>query len=84
MAPGSNNTDYRHHSRLGPANPTPTAMLSPAERVTEIAEILAAGLMRLVASKSTPNSADTGDSLLDFSPSESGHPAQLRRRTSDG
>jgi hypothetical protein len=48
-------------------------MLSPAERIDEIAEILAAGLMRLRSRKSSPLSAAGGDSLLDCAAHPSGH-----------
>jgi hypothetical protein len=49
-----------------------TEPLAPEERVAEIGEILAAGLMRLEARKSSPISADCGDSSLHFSPDQSG------------
>jgi hypothetical protein len=39
----------------------------------EIGQILAAGLMRVLARKSSQTSAEGGDSSLDISPSESGH-----------
>ena len=44
--------------------------------IEEVGEILAAGLMRVVAPKSSQTSAERGESSLDFSPAESGHPAQ--------
>jgi hypothetical protein len=47
--------------------------LSAAERLDEIADILAAGLMRLRARKSSPLSRDPGESSLDFSPDQRGH-----------
>jgi hypothetical protein len=47
--------------------------LSAAERLDEIADILAAGLMRLRARKSSPLSRDRGESSLDFSPDQRGH-----------
>jgi hypothetical protein len=47
--------------------------LSAAERLDEIADILAAGLMRLRARKSSPLSRDRGESSLDFSPNQRGH-----------
>jgi hypothetical protein len=51
----------------------------PAEaRIAEIAEILAAGLTRLAARKSSPESADSGERLLDFSPDRSGHPTSRK------
>src|SRR5262245_18755177 len=43
------------------------------ERITEIAEILAAGLMRLWARKSSQISADLGESSLALSGQQSGH-----------
>jgi hypothetical protein len=43
------------------------------ERLDEIAEILAAGLMRLKAPKSSPLSADSGESSLDCLAHQSGH-----------
>ena len=39
----------------------------------EIAEILAVGLMRVLARKSSQTSARRGESSLDISPGESGH-----------
>ena len=45
----------------------------PITPSSEIAEILAAALMRLKARKSTPLSAHSGDSSLDFSPDRSRH-----------
>ena len=58
--------------------------LDPKGRVSEIAEIVAAGLMRLMARKSSPISADPGESSLDLSAAESGHPTPVGRRKSDG
>jgi len=45
----------------------------PAERLAQIAEILAAGLMRLRARKSSQISADCGESSVDFSRHQSVH-----------
>ena len=53
--------------------------MTPAERLDEIADILAVGLMRLRARKSSPLSPDPGESSLDFSPDQSGH-ARPRER----
>jgi len=54
------------------------------ERIAEIAEILGAGLMRLAGRKSSPNSCDSGESSLDFSPDQSGHPTSRKwERTND-
>jgi hypothetical protein len=68
--------------------------LTAEERLAEIAEILAAGLLRLQARqaehagparsvecglKSTQLSAHHGESSLHFSPIESGHPTRYER-----
>jgi hypothetical protein len=47
--------------------------LTSAERLDEVAEILAAGLMRLNARQSTSLSGATGDSSLDCAAPQSGH-----------
>jgi hypothetical protein len=44
-----------------------------AERLAEIAEILAAGLIRLRARESTDILAESGDSSLDCAGHQSGH-----------
>jgi hypothetical protein len=43
-----------------------------SERLSEIAEILAAGLTRLEARKSSRKSAEFGESSLHFTPDQSG------------
>jgi len=68
------------HSHTGPSPVFPDR-LTPSERLAELGEILAAGLMRLHARKSTPLSADRGDSSVDFLPDRSGHADAPRRRT---
>lgn len=61
--------------------------ISPATaaqiHIAEIAEILAAGLMRLMGRKSSPISTDTGESSLDFSAPKSSDPTQVDWRISD-
>jgi hypothetical protein len=47
--------------------------MTAAERLDEIADILAVGLIRLRARKSSRLSRDRGESSLDFSPEQSGH-----------
>ncbi len=47
--------------------------MTAAERLDEVAEILATGVMRLVARKSSTKQAGSGESSLDFVPSQSGH-----------
>jgi hypothetical protein len=60
-------------------NPLDPCHMTAAERLDEIADILAAGLMRLRARKSSPLSRDPGESSIDFSPDQRGH-ACLRER----
>jgi len=55
--------------------------MTPDERLAELGEILARGLIRLHARKSSPLSADRGDSSVDFLPDRSGHADAPRRRT---
>ena len=57
------------------ANPILPGRMTAAERLDEIADILAAGLIRLRARKSSGLSANHGESSLDFSPHQSGHGA---------
>jgi len=47
--------------------------MTGTDRIAELGELLALGLMRLHARKSSPLSADRGDSSVDFSPDRSGH-----------
>jgi hypothetical protein len=56
-------------------NPLVADRMSAAERLDEIAEILAAGLTRLCAKKSSGIAADCGESCLHFSPDQSGRGA---------
>ena len=58
--------------------------LDPPERLSEIAEILAAGVMRLAARKSSSISADRGESSLHFTANQSGDPTPVDRRMADG
>ncbi len=60
-------------------NPIDPERLSAAERLDEIAEILAAGLMRLRARKSTPLSAHPGESSLDCPAHQRSHAEALTR-----
>lgn len=54
------------------------------DRLDEIAEILAAGLIRLQQRKSSHLSPDGGESFLDFPVDQRGHPTPVDRRTVDG
>lgn len=56
--------------------------MTAAERLDEVADILAAGLIRLKTRKSRRLSADRGDSCLDFTARQSGHVPVNRRRKS--
>jgi hypothetical protein len=49
----------------------------PDTRMSGIAEILAAGLMRVLTRKSSGQGAVSGESSLDFSAKESGHPTPI-------
>jgi hypothetical protein len=60
-------------------NPLHPEEMTPAERLAEIAEILAAGLMRLRARKSTPLSAHPGESSLDCPAHQRSHAEALTR-----
>jgi hypothetical protein len=72
VAPASN-TRYTVNDGLGSWNPATAAFLSVAERHAEIARILAAGLMRLRAQKSSPLSPDGGESSLACLGQQSSH-----------
>jgi hypothetical protein len=61
-----------------------TDSLSADERLAEIAEILATGLVRLWARKSSQMSAQNGEFSLDISATQSGHPTPVNRRMLDG
>ena len=62
-------------------NPVKPAVLTAAERLDELAEILATGLMRLRARQSSALSPHEGESSLDCTGHQSGHADVL---TSDG
>jgi hypothetical protein len=66
---------------FGIASVAGTAMrpdLNAAERLIKVAEILAAGLMRLRARQSSSISADRGESSLDCAAHRSGHSNVLK------
>ena len=58
-------------------NPLKPDRMTAAERLDEVAEVLAAGLMRARARQSSPQSADRGDSSLDCAGHQSGDPNVL-------
>jgi uncharacterized protein Yka (UPF0111/DUF47 family) len=53
-------------------------LMEPAERLDEIAEILAAALMRLKLRKSSHLSAPSGESSLDCAAHQSSHADRLK------
>ena len=56
--------------------------MTAAERLDEIAEILAVGAMRLMARKSSRLSADSRDSSVDFTANRSVYGVENKRRNS--
>ena len=58
-------------------NPKRSSPDEAREPIAEIGSILAVGLKRLRARKSSDLSAETGESSLHFSPAESGHEPQV-------
>lgn len=68
-------------STLSSPNLINPALLSPADRLAELADILARGVIRLRARQSTGISADCGDTLLDCTDAQSVHGReQINRR----
>jgi hypothetical protein len=61
-----------HATGSGP-NPTRPDRMSPQERLSELAELLALGLVRLKTRQSSSLSREDGEGSLDFSPDRSGH-----------
>ena len=53
--------------------------MTPAERLAELGRILAAGLIRLNANKSSGLSADRGETSVDLSPPQSGNATRNER-----
>ena len=53
-------------------------LMSPDERLDEVAEILAAGLSRLRSRQSSALAADAGESSLDCAGDQSGHTNVLK------
>ena len=64
---------HQEHWRHGMQNALHPDRMTAAERLGELAAILAAGLIRLQARKSRQLSVDQGDSYLDLPPHQSGH-----------
>lgn len=64
---------------FGP-NPLSPDSMTAQERIAELGQLLALGLMRLHARKSSPLSPDCGDSSVDLLPDRSGDAAAPKRR----
>jgi hypothetical protein len=73
----------RNGTRSAVELPAETACCSPRDRMTEIAELLALAVSRMQARKASELSDHTGDSSLDTSAHQSGHPTFSKRRTTD-
>jgi hypothetical protein len=65
-------------------NPLHSNQISPAERLDEIGDLLAAAFIRLQHRKSSLLSRDGGESSLDFPVDQRGHPTPVDRRMADG
>jgi hypothetical protein len=65
-------------------NPLNPDLMTPAERLDEIAEVLATGILRVRARLRAPRGSTTEQVRVDFLPNRSGHvrpSGQRRRRT---
>ena len=63
------------------ANPLDPNRMTPAERLAELSQILAAGITRMFYGQSSSLSAPARDSFVDFSPPKSGgHRRKPRNR----
>jgi hypothetical protein len=62
-------------------NPLKPELMTTEERLAEICTILALGLMRLHARKSSELSTDRGESFVDFTCHQSMHATRSKRRT---
>lgn len=62
-------------------NPLHPRQMSAEERIAEIGQLLARGLVRLQARNASPLSADRGDCFVDFPAPQSGHADALERRS---
>lgn len=66
-----------NQTKLSGPNPLSPNRMTPAERLTELATILAAGLVRLRARQSSRVSGERENSFVDFTANQSGHAAEL-------
>jgi hypothetical protein len=71
--------EYWHHGTHNALHPS---RMTTAERLGELASILASGLIRLQARKSRQLSSDQGDSCLDLPHQRSGdEPVEIKTET---
>ena len=76
-------TSFRLHNPdccYAGANAVAPDLMTANERLTELGQILAAGLMRLRRRQSMSVAAPSGDYRLDFSPERSVHATARRRK----
>jgi hypothetical protein len=69
----------RPYATVTTAKPGPVNSIAADERLAEVGEILARGLIRLLSEKSSPLSADCRDSLVDLLADRSSHAAPTNR-----
>jgi hypothetical protein len=62
------------------SNPLHPDRMSAAERLAELAEILAVGVIRVHAQKSSSKSPENGEISLDLPPDQSGPATNTNRR----
>ena len=68
-------------SSASPPNWTPPERMTPSERLDELAQILSAGLRRILPDQSSSLSSPPSQTVIDFSPLKSGvHRRKLRNR----
>jgi len=65
---------------LAGANPLPADLMTAEQRLDEIAQILAAGLLRLRRRESKRQPSDLEKNRLDFTPDRSVHATTRKRR----
>jgi hypothetical protein len=76
------NVDKGSPDLVGP-NALSSNRMTTAERLTEVASILAAGLVRLRARQSSRLSGERENSFVDFTAHQSGHAVELEPAEND-
>ena len=72
--------DVHREFPLAGTNPLPVHLMAPEQRLHELAQILAAGLLRLRKKEKARAGNDLRDYRLDFPPTRSGHADANRGR----